>query len=254
MTGRHDTILARKPLIGISSYLSDSGNIIEVPKSYIISVKRAGGIPVILPPIADEDILEAFLNSVDGIIMVGGEDIDPLIYGEQPIPQIGKIVPQRDEFDLKLIRKAAERGMPVLGICRGEQAINVAFGGSLYQDIYAQMKGTAHVEHSQKAPGWYGTHSVYIKRNSLLYKILKSDTLTVNSFHHQAVKAVAPGFAVTADAPDGVVEAIEKKDGGFIIGVQFHPEKFVEKGKGMPFMNLFEYFIRAAGRYGSGRL
>ena len=234
----------KKPVIGISSTMGDGTNT-STQLTYVNSVIRAGGVPVVLPITEVPELIAGMLERVDGIIMTGGEDVDPLKwFGEEPVPAQGEIAPKRDAFDVMLIRMAVAKGLPVLGICRGEQLMNVAFGGSLYQDLPSQFKGYA-IKHSQKAPGWYGTHSIQIEKGSLLNKQINLDTVVVNTFHHQGVKDIAPGFRVTARSKDGVVEAIEKIGSTRVFGVQFHPEVFTSNGIDT-FLGIFKHLVEEA--------
>ncbi len=155
----------KAPVIGLSATYESGEN--NVPNTYIISVRKAGGIPVILPVTDDPAIIARMVESIDGLILTGGEDVDPLLwYGEEPLPAMGGIVPVRDFFDIHLARKAVEAGIPVLGaICQGEQVLNVAFGGTLYQDIPSQVKSKAPVKRRQNAPREYGTHHNGKERN-----------------------------------------------------------------------------------------
>ncbi|HOO42293.1 MAG TPA: gamma-glutamyl-gamma-aminobutyrate hydrolase family protein [Bacteroidales bacterium] len=238
----------KAPVIGLSATYETGQN--NVPNTYIISVRKAGGIPVILPVTDDPEIIAGMVASIDGLILTGGEDVDPLRwYGEEPLPAMGGIVPVRDFFDIHLARKAVEAGIPVLGICRGEQILNVAFGGTLYQDIPSQVDSKTPVKHRQNAPREYGTHTITVNTGTTLYGILKDileegNTYRVNSYHHQAVKDVAPGFVVSAFARDGVVEAIEMKDNPHVLGVQFHPEGPVSQGDDT-LLPLFRYLVRS---------
>lgn len=233
-----------KPIIGISS-TSGEGTSTSVPLTYVESVIRAGGVPMVLPITHDHELLNRMLDNIDALILTGGEDVDPLKwYGEEPLPALGGIAPERDSFDVALARLAVLRGLPLLGICRGHQVINVAFGGTLYQDIPSQVKGSQ-VKHRQNAPGNYGTHSIRIEQNSLLFKQIGKQNIAVNSFHHEAVKDVAPGFKVTATSVDGVVEAMEKIDSDQVYSVQFHPEVFTAQNIDT-FMGIFEYLVKKA--------
>ncbi|MDY0358993.1 MAG: gamma-glutamyl-gamma-aminobutyrate hydrolase family protein [Bacteroidales bacterium] len=238
----------KAPLIGLSATYETGQN--SVPNTYIISVRKAGGIPVILPVTDDPAIIARMAETIDALILTGGEDVDPLRwYGEEPVPAMGGIVPVRDFFDIHLARAAVERGIPVLGICRGEQVLNVAFGGTLYQDLPSQLKSATPVKHRQNAPRQYGTHTITVEEGSVLHGILKNvlekdNTFRVNSYHHQAVKDVAPGFVVSAVARDGVVEAIEMKKNPHVLGVQFHPEGPVSEGDDT-LLPLFRYLIKA---------
>ena len=234
---------AKKPVIGISGTFG-TNNITQVNSTYINSVIRAGGIPVVLPINGDKEVMKGMIESIDALIMTGGEDIDPIYYNEEPIPQQGEIVPERDAFDIEMIKFAVERDIPVLGVCRGHQLMNVAFGGTLYQDIPSQVK-TKVIKHSQKAPSWYGTHKVELEKGSILADVLNKTSVYTNTFHHQAVKDVAPNFIVTARTSDGVVEAIEMKGNKKVFGVQFHPEAPTAKGSD-EFLPVFTYLVDLA--------
>lgn len=232
-----------KPVIGLSS-TSGGGTATSVPTAYVESVIRAGGIPVVLPIVSDKEMLSVMLDKIDALIMTGGEDVDPLKwYGEEPIRAMGAIAPERDEFDITLIRMAVARDMPVLAICRGLQVMNVAFGGTLYQDIPSQVEGN--IKHSQSAPRDYGTHTITIEPGSLLHEQLGVDKVAVNSFHHQAIKDIAPGFKTTAYAADGIIEAIEMEGNHKVYGVQFHPEGHVSAGDDT-FLEIFGYLVKLA--------
>lgn len=224
-------------VIGVSASKPSSAT-----ETYIKAIRRAGGTPIIIPITTNEAELKAVLKRIDGVVMTGGEDVEPWRYGEQPTPELGGVYPERDEFDIKLIQLAAAKRLPIMGICRGAQVMNVAFGGTLYQDIPSQLP-------QSKVDHYFGTkraHKIEIKQESNLHKIL-GDEAIVNSVHHQSVKKLAPGFIVTAVAEDGVVEGIEMESGKPIFGIQFHPEVFVAAGDD-DFLGLFEYLVKAAKR------
>lgn len=205
----------------------------------------SGATPIMLPNIGDDELIDEYLNIIDGLFFSGGSDIEPSIFGEDPIKEIGRIDYRRDEFELKLFKKAVEKNIPILGVCRGIQVINVGAGGNLYQDIYAQREGTN--GHSPRfSSGGYPHHKVKIVEDSRLYDILKTEEIKVNSFHHQAIKDVAEGYKVTASSNDGIIEAIESVNNDFIVGVQWHPELMFER---YPiFLKIFEALVDAASK------
>lgn len=228
-----------KPIIGITPNFSDGTGLYTLSRDYAAAIQAAGGQPVLLLPDAGGDVLPDFL---DGVLFSGGGDIDPLLFGEEPLPQCGEISPLRDRFELPLCRLALDAGMPVLGICRGMQVMNIAAGGNLYQDIAAQA-GPA-LKHSQNAPRPHATHSIVPEEGSLLAALWGKGRIAVNSFHHQAVAELGKGFFAAAHSPDGIVEAIERQDGFFALGVQWHPEAMKNEEQS----RLFSAFVRAAGR------
>ena len=236
---------SKLPIIGISGAHA-TGGATQMNATYIESVLRAGGVPVILPINDNPEVLKKMVASIDALIMTGGEDVDPLkYYNEDPIPAQGEINPERDAFDIALVKIAMERGIPIFGICRGHQVMNVAFGGTLYQDIPSQIRSSNLLKHRQQAPVWYGTHRVELERNSLMAKLLGKTTVVTNSFHDQAVKDVAPGFIVTGRSSDGVVETMEMKGNPRVYSVQFHPEGPTSRGLD-DFLPLFTYLVGLA--------
>lgn len=212
-----------RPIIGITGNYDYDTDYYCLKKHYVDSINRAGGLGIILPPADDENILNHYINICNGFLFSGGGDMDPHYWGEMPEWRLGEINPLRDSFEYKLAQKILGSSLPVLGICRGCQVLNVAMGGTLIQDINTKLA------HNQKAPRDYATHAIVIEANSKLAKILKTNTIRVNSFHHQAVKKLGQGLKVSAIAPDGIIEAVESKDHPFVIGVQWHPECLHDK-------------------------
>ena len=234
---------AHSPLIGLSASINDKGYSM-VSATYINSIVKAGGTPVILPAVTDGQTLRSAVAQLDGLILVGGADVNPLWYGENPIQPLGGVDPQRDLYELKLIKLASDRNIPILGICRGCQLLNVAFGGTLYQDIPSQRRDN-HIKHQQTLPSHYGSHVAYLKPGSPLVEILGKDTLAINSFHHQAVKDLAPGFEAIALAPDSVIEAITAYPNRSILGVQWHPEALTNEGD-TTMLKIFTHLVEKA--------
>lgn len=211
---------------------------------YLESVRRAGGEPRVLDP-ASEQAAEV-VGSIDGLLLTGGTDVDPRLYGDSPHATLLNVEPERDDFEIAIVHAARKAMRPVFGICRGLQIVNVALGGTLIQDIPSELPGS--LEHSVPTPQNAVAHEIWVTRGSLLYslmqeKLAESDACDVNSRHHQSIKRVAAGFEITATAPDGVVEAIECGRGTFCLGVQWHPENFWRTGEFRP---LFEGFVEAS--------
>ena len=241
-------IYKHRPFIGITgNYDSGKCTLLE---GYYRSVLEAGGTPLIIPSFDDTDALTSLLDHVDALILSGGGDINPLYLGEEPIPELSSINPARDWQELMLVRLAANRQIPILGICRGIQVMTAALGGKLYQDIYKQAGAT--LKHSQDTDRHIATHSVRIASSSMLAKIFGSTNLHVNSFHHQAVQEAAPGFAVTAVSPDGLIEAVESTQHKSMLGVQWHPECMILGGD-RSMMPLFEWLVGEAHSFARAR-
>ena len=217
-------------------------------EDYRQSVLHVGGDVRILEPSAGAQVA---LAGIDGLLLTGGDDVAPARYGETPHPTIVEVEPERDEFELKLVAEARARDLPIFAICRGVQVLNVAYGGTLVQDIPSQVPGA--LAHSLDVPpneSYSLAHEVWLDKDTLLAKLMgerlsDTDACEVNSRHHQAVKQVAPGLVVSATAPDGVIEAIEDPAARFCLGVQWHPENFWRTGEFRP---LFEAFLDAAQR------
>jgi putative glutamine amidotransferase len=208
---------------------------------YVRAIARAGGVPVVLPPLP-EAAVPALLAPLAGVCLSGGPDLDPAAYGAKPAPQLGPTEPSLDHFELEVARCADALGLPILGICRGAQALNVTRGGTLHQHLPAVTDGT--VDHRQTAPGWTETHHVDVAPASRLAHVLGTQTLGANSFHHQAVDRLGSGLHAVAWAQDGTVEAIEAEGERFVLGVQWHAET-LDQPEG-PHVRLFEALVHAA--------
>lgn len=212
----------------------------HVNNAYVNSILRAGAAPLLIPVIKNRMAIQSILEVCDGLMLTGGEDISPLLYGEEPVKNIGAVSASRDEYDLLLFELALERKIPIFGICRGMQLINVALGGSLHQHMDDVPQSTIH--HLQQANRDQVTHRVTVEPFSRMHRVL-GDSVAVNSWHHQAIKELAPELVAVAWSSDGVVEAIETTNQTLspILGVQWHPE---ELSGAIPVMSaLFSLFI-----------
>lgn len=235
----------KRPVIGLTGNYRD-GDCTLAP-GYWKSVALAGGIPVILPPLSDPQALGNSLDHIDGLLLTGGGDINPLYVDEEPLRQLHDITPYRDEAEMLVARMAVDRHMPVLGICRGIQILNLAMGGKIYQDFLTQGGGD-YILHSQHLPREYASHTVCVAEGSTLEKVMKTNELKVNSFHHQSVSEPAPGMRICGTSPDGIIEAIESDCGLPLMGVQWHPECFILANDDS-MMPIFRHFIQQADYY-----
>jgi putative glutamine amidotransferase len=227
-----------KPIIGITSRYSSENNQYNLPDAYTKSIQRNGGIPILLPPLYDSDN-EKLYEIVDGVLFTGGPDVDPILYGEQPIPKQGSIEPMRDDFEFKLANIALKGHKPFFGICRGLQVLNAVAGGTLIQDIGSQVKDP--LKHRQETRAWYGTHHVRLEPGSMIHGIFGKDKVLTNTFHHQACKDPAPGFTPSGWAEDDVIEVLEVDSPPWKLCVQWHPEHMDNED-----MNrLFKAFVNA---------
>lgn len=233
-----------KPVIGITTSYSEDTNLQTLNLAYCKAVEKNGGIPLLITYIDNENIPQ-LLSTLDGILLAGGEDIDPYLYGDDPHVSGGNISPLRDSFEFDLCRQALDVDIPLLGICRGAQLMCAADGGSLIQDITAVTTST--FKHKQEAPKWYGTHFVNIEKDTLMFKIVNIANIRVNSYHHQCVNIPGKRFIVSGSSSDNIVEAVESTKNTFAIGVQWHPEFMYEKNESHN--NLFKFFVNAANEY-----
>jgi putative glutamine amidotransferase len=233
-----------KPIIGIGTDLQSPPGKRErafIYLTYIEALRRAGAIPVLVPP-QPENAVE-LVRELDGVLLAGGDDCDPAMYGEERHPTVEPMDPRRQSNDVSLAKAAHERGIPTLGICLGMQVMNVAAGGSLVQDIDSQLE--TEIEHASE-PENRARHDVLIEQGTKLAKIVGERELNVNSSHHQAIRRVGDGLRVTAHAPDGIIEGLEDPRHPFYIGVQWHPE---DMGGEPSASTLFGAFVDAARRY-----
>ncbi|KQX48897.1 gamma-glutamyl-gamma-aminobutyrate hydrolase family protein [Paenibacillus sp. Root444D2] len=241
-----------KPTIGITSTIVKLHEYSEgayVHKDYHRSVDASGGLPIVLP-LTSEETFKQLIDLCDGVIFTGGEDIDPSAYGEEPVPELGTTFPERDRIELEAIRYTLEADKPLLAICRGVQVLNVALGGTLYQDLPSQFTDSlAHVQRGIAREK--DSHSVTITANSYLERIFGQNKVRVNSLHHQALRTIGTDLVVAASSPDGVVEAVENPRLTFAVGVQWHPESMFETDELT--QKLFQELITKSKEWAEGR-
>jgi putative glutamine amidotransferase len=216
------------PVIGLTCSTLIVPDMRTVPRfavvhHYVDCVRAAGGLPVAIPSVEPETA-DAFLGTVDGLVLTGGLDVDPLHYGQEPDPDLGKVDTQRDEFELALVRAAHARRVPVLGVCRGLQVMNVALGGTLHQHIPTAIERPVRHEQEAVQPDAM-SHGIDIEPGTRLHRAAGTTKTRVNTFHHQAADRVADGLVVTARAPDGVIEGLEDPGHPWCVAVQWHPER-----------------------------
>jgi putative glutamine amidotransferase len=212
---------------------------------YIRAVEELGGIPVVLPLVADVASRQRLLDGIDGVLLTGsGPDLPPNLYGERQRYKFSLVSDRRANFELDIVHQACKRNLPLLAICGGMQTVNVACGGSLFQDIPSQVPDA--LPHRQSANATHVSHAVEVAPGTLLRRIVAKTTFKVNSSHHQSVKTVAPSLIVSAVAPDGIVEAIESPSHRFLLGIQWHPEFLFDRH--VLHRRLFTAFLRAARR------
>lgn len=239
-----------KPLIGVTANFSEGQ--LQLAPSYFRSVEAAGGIPVIIAPKRMPNAnMSLLLDRIDGLLLSGGADINPILVGEDPVPALHGINTERDLFELTLTRLAYNRQIPMLGICRGIQVLAAALGGTIMQDIATSLPHTQLIKHSQDADRATATHFVEAVEGSRIAELL-GKRFAVNSFHHQAVGQCGPRFRITAQSADGVIEAIESTEMKSIIGVQWHPECFIAEGDTC-MMPLFQQFVNDASEFAQAR-
>lgn len=229
-----------RPIVGITGNLD--AETCKLAVAYYKSVELAGGVPVIIPPTRSRHTMLNTLGRIDALVLSGGADINPLYMGEEPEQGLHGINPERDAFELLLARLAFDRQIPILGICRGIQALALALGGGVHQDIYSLQDGRKLLKHSQDAPRNTLTHSVEIEPDTLLAGVCGAGKITVNSFHHQAVSHAGKHLKVSAYAADGVIEAVESSEFKPVLGVQWHPECLATDGN-VPARKLFEWIV-----------
>lgn len=233
------------PVIGVTASVSDDRLSFQQKRMYCEAISACGGLPLILPPQEDVSRASQVLSLLDGLLLAGGDDIDPAYYDEKTLPECGLITPIRDTWEMPLCREALHRQLPLLGICRGLQVLNVALGGSLVQDLPSQHPDSP-ICHQQTQPPEVATHPVRVDAQSRFARIIGAESLMTNSHHHQAVKQLASGLTATAWAQDGIIEGVEKMDEPFCVAVQWHPERLWSQPDGLPHRALFAALVDAA--------
>lgn len=239
-----------RPLIAISANIIDENSALH--SAYSEAIIAAGGIPMIVPHVCDCETIQSLVEQADGVLFSGGADFDATYFGEENIEGLTEYNTSRDYHEFMLLRAAIDRGIPIFGICRGFQLLNIAFGGSMYQDLPSQYP-TKPLNHSILTNKHLGVHDVQILEDSLLCEILQTTNISVNSRHHQALKNITPSLRAVAFSDDGVVEAIEGYPNHKILGVQWHPENMATTGGCLAMQRLFSFFVNEARLYQKAR-
>lgn len=241
-----------KPVIGVTLFRREKNKSNSkygtINCNYVKAVVDAGGLPLLIPIVNQPQDIKHYMSLIDGLLLSGGQDISPELYNEEAIAELGKVDPARDNWELKLFKAAYRKKLPILGICRGMQLINVGLGGSLYQDIYSQYKDS--LQHTSKQDESCAYHKILIEAGSQLEEILCClDSLYVNSYHHQAIKEIGNNLKIVAKSDEGVIEAVEAKaensDQRFLIGVQWHPEDLAGVDDNSLTNNCFQQLFKA---------
>lgn len=243
-TGRN-LIMGKRPIIGISGNVTKE-NSYSLKHTYFDAILAAGGMPVLLPLTDDPAVIDDMLDHLDGVLLGGGIDLHPSLYGEEVLPACGDINERRDAFELLLTHSAIARQMPVLGICRGIQTLAVALGGTLFQDIESQL-GLPRAAHHQEEPFDAPAHVVRFKEGGLFERITGTRLMPTNSIHHQSIKDAGAQLVIEGITMDGIIEAVRMAGSDSVLGVQFHPECLTKDSEAA--RKLFAYFIKKAGEY-----
>ncbi|UCH60342.1 MAG: gamma-glutamyl-gamma-aminobutyrate hydrolase family protein [Anaerolineales bacterium] len=234
------------PIVGLTTFrtLSSYGfHMLSLTEAYVQALNKAGASPVLVPLGLNENALTSLVNRLDGLLFTGGGDVHPERYGSAAHPKVSQVDEDRDRVEIQLLQQALSKRLPVMGICRGLQLINVGLGGSLYEDILDQHPGGEKHDYYPGYPRNYLAHLVEVQAGSRIAGVLGNGSVEVNSLHHQGIRRLGSGLKVTAVAPDGVIEAVELEDYPFGLAVQWHPEWLSEH---LAMRSLFEAFVEAA--------
>lgn len=244
--------MAARPLVAVTATTESlrGRSRVRVNEAYTWAIERTGMLPLVIPPLDDERAVADLIATVDGLLLTGGEDVDPALYGARPHPATEEPHAERDRAELLLLAAARDAQLPTLAICRGLQVANVALGGTLVQDIPSERRSA--IDHAPAGKREQRTHEVHLETDSRLAVAVGASVISVNSSHHQALDRVAPGLTVSATAPDGIVEGAEWSGDWWLLGVQWHPEELVATEEGWD-RSLFDAFRRAIDEHRAAR-
>lgn len=237
-----------RPIIGISANFIEDKQQIMIRETYTNAVIEAGGLPFILPTVSNDEVICEMLSAMDGLLLSGGGDVDPAYYHEARKPECGEASPRRDDFEFRIARKALELRMPIFGICRGIQVLNVVYGGKLIQDLPSTFSIPLE-RHRQPEPYNAYWHEVFLTEGGLLSRVTGLEKTMANSMHHQAIDVLGSALVIEGESPDGIIEAVSDSKNPAVFGVQFHPEYLTENSEFAK--ALFSYFVKMAAEYHS---